>query len=702
MTEGTGISLVGGNFTVRSGSLDDGTIQSANLSAPGGQIKLASVASPGEILFPGLQSAPNINGQSFASMGNISLSEGSMIDVSADKAGTIQIRGGQLVISDSTLAANTINSDGATVAVDVNLSGDLSLVDTTGVTSISAQTAGTGNAGAVNITSANVTASSTSTSGFPGTIIIDTHTSGSGKGGDVNIITGHLDASNPLDSQAVFIDTGFTANGQGGNISIKANRFNLAFQIVTTGDFTATAASNFDAVGSAGNIAITADDIQIRNASIFADSAFVGNGGNLTFQAKNMLVHFSNITAFGFQKAGFIDIKADSLSSTRSLISSNSFFGPGGINIVGSSILFTDGTTVVSSTAGDGDAGPINITAHDQLTLSGFLQSGPFGRPTGIFSNSFGISGSHGKAGTITINTPRLVMTDGARINTATAANGRGGDVIINAQSVSTSGEFPAFIPEDLFSLGTVNAGGIGTLTIGGSCVGPCGNAGNISITANSLNVADGARINSSTTSDGNGGLTTINARDTISISGKLNDGTPGGVFSETLGLTSGSGAGGNISLIAGQSVSISNDASVSASTTGPGNAGHILVKANDIAISGAGTINAASTGAGNAGSITIQGVNSPANSFLGDGAASGLFTNTQDTGAGGNISIDANTVTLQNGGTLSASTSGSAASSSGGTITVNADQVQINNGGVFTGSTTGAGTGGSVNMNAG
>ena len=219
-----------------------------------------------------------------------------------------------------------------------------------------------------------------------------------------------------------------------------------------------------------------------------------------------MLIHFSNVSAFGFQKAGLIDIKADSLTSTRSLISSNSFLGPGGINIVGNSILLTEGTTVVSTTGGDGDAGPINVTARDQLTLSGFVMSGPFGRPTGIFSNSFGFMGTNGKAGTITINTPSLVMTDGARINTLTAANGRGGDVIVNAQSVTLSGEFPGFVPEDTFGLGNIHAGGIGTKTVGGSCMGPCGNAGNVTITTNTLNIANGSQINSGTASDGNGG----------------------------------------------------------------------------------------------------------------------------------------------------------------------------------------------------
>ena len=710
VADGKALSLVGGNQGFTATDPDTGnpipvlggiTMTGGKLAAPGGQINIASVAGPGEVSAVDFMPTPGM------AMGNISLSQGALLDVSSDAGGTIQIRGGQLVISDSTLAANTINSNGASVAVDIQVSGDLSLIDTTGVTSISAQTSGAGNAGAVNISSANLTAS-TSNSGFPGVVMIDTHTSGSGKGGDVNITTGNLDASSSVleNSISIFVDTGFTANGHGGNVSIAASRFNMFLQTITAGDFRLIFSSTPELfVGSAGNISIAADDLQIRAGQVIADAGNAGTGGNLNLQAKNMLLDNSNITAFGFQRGGFLNLKADTLTTSNTLIESAAFNGPGAINIVGNAIDFTKASTVVSSTGGDGDAAPINITAHDHLSLSGFIQDfvpelGFIGRPTGIFSNSFGVSGTHGNAGTITINTPSLVMTDGARINTTTAANGRGGDVIINAQSVSMSGEFTSFIPEPLFNLGTIHAGGISTTTVGGSCVGPCGNAGNISITTNTLNVTNGAQINSGTISDGNGGLITINARDTISISGKLSDGSPGGILSQAVGTTPGSGSGGNISLISGQSISISDGATVSASTTGPGNAGNILVKAKDVAITGGGTITAASTGAGNAGTVTIQGLNSPADSFLVDGAASGVFTTTEDAGAGGNISIDVNTVMLQNGGTLSATTSGTAPSASGGTITVNAGQVALNNQALITADTNGVAPAGTIDIN--
>jgi large exoprotein involved in heme utilization and adhesion len=99
---------------------------------------------------------------------------------------------------------------------------------------------------------------------------------------------------------------------------------------------------------------------------------------------------------------------------------------------------------------------------------------------------------------------------------------------------------------------------------------------------------------------------------------------------------------------------------------------------------------------------VTVQGLRGSASAVVIDGAGSGIFTDTDGTGAGGNIVVNANSVTLQNGGTLSASTSGSVSEATGGTITVNANQVQLNSGGLITASTTGAGVGGSITIGAG
>ena len=71
-------------------------------------------------------------GNLFTAMGSISLSQGALLDVTADAAGTVRIRGGQLVIADATILADTNNTNGQPTAVDINISGDMSITDTRG------------------------------------------------------------------------------------------------------------------------------------------------------------------------------------------------------------------------------------------------------------------------------------------------------------------------------------------------------------------------------------------------------------------------------------------------------------------------------------------------------------------------------------------------------------------------------------------
>src|SRR6476620_6923592 len=234
VTEGTGISLVGGNITIQSGMLADSTTQAAKLSAPGGHINLASAASPGEV------SAVDFMPTSGMTMGNISLSQGALLDVSADAAGAVRIRGGQLVIVDATISADTNNANGAPTAVDINISGDLSITDTRGVPAITARTTGSGNAGEVLTSSGNFSASTTF--GDPDFFhtLIDTHSAGTGAAGSVNISSGDLKITgNPAFTILNFIDTGPQGNGPGGDVTLNAQSIEMTSALISTGTFTA-------------------------------------------------------------------------------------------------------------------------------------------------------------------------------------------------------------------------------------------------------------------------------------------------------------------------------------------------------------------------------------------------------------------------------------------------------------------------------
>ncbi|MEH2458802.1 MAG: hypothetical protein V7K34_16015, partial [Nostoc sp.] len=148
--------------------------------------------------------------------------------------------------------------------------------------------------------------------------------------------------------------------------------------------------------------------------------------------------------------------------------------------------------------------------------------------------------GGVGNGGNISINAATLSL-DGARLETSTSGQGNAGNVMVRAR--------------DTVSL-VNNAGILSTVEPGG-----VGKGGNISINAATLSL-DGARLETSTSGQGNAGNVMVRARDTVSLvnnAGILSTVEPGGV-----------GKGGNIYINA---ATLSLDgARLEASTSGQGN----------------------------------------------------------------------------------------------------------------------------------
>ncbi len=576
VTEGAGISLVGGNITIQSGTLDDGTVQPARLAAPGGQINLASVVSPGEV------SASDFLPASGMTRGGITLAEGARLDVSGNAAGTVRIRSGSFMMENALISADTVNANRAPVAIDINVTDDVAISTVDGP-ALTARASGSGDAGEIRVSSSNIEVNATAVDSFLFTII-DTHTSGTGKAGTVTLSADSLSvAGDPFGATTFFIDSGTTGTGagHGGDITITAQNIHLQDTAISTGSNVSDQLGE-TATGSAGNLAISADDLELSLVGAVTDALGFktqsGRGGDISINAKNINMESSFFSSFGLERGGTVAITADRFVASDSQISTETIRMAGGtLTLSGRIIELTNGSSLLSNTGGDGNAGSITVTATDHL---GLLRANPTDRPSGIFSNSFGTRGSLGNSGDIVINTPSLEMTGGARINTSTATSGRGGNVTINAiDSIAMSGESGGFTPEPLFSLGVIQPSGVFTLSVGGKCSGLCGNAGNVSITTESLTMGTGSQINSGTSSSGQGGSISINAGNTISISGTLSTGQPGGIQSRTVSTDPDAGPGGNIALTAGQSVAISNGASVSASSTGAGDAGNVTVQ---------------------------------------------------------------------------------------------------------------------------
>ena len=620
VTPGQSISLVGGNITIQSSKPEDGTVQSAKLSAPGGQINLASVASPGELLTGTLAQAPNINGQSFGNLGAVQITEQSVIDVSGNGGGTVLIRGGNFVLDNSTISAN-VTGPGPVVNGTESVG--------SGIDIQVSQTAVIQNAA---ILETNVSGNAT-----PGVQYGGIHV----KADSIEII-GSQDFENfPFTGIRSDIAEGSTG-GNSGNITLEAD----SILVQDFGTFTTTLETTTGGAGNAGNITLTANNnMTLDGATIQSMSqSSPGNTGNISL------------------RSGHGDIVMTNFPLIQTLATSGSG-NTGTISLVAQRNLSLDGALIFTeSDFGSGNPGNIDLTSKEG-NIS--MTSGPL-----ISSQTFN---STGVAGNITVNAPA-------------------GDVLLAGGDFS-GGLFTAFRPPR----------GENPQAAGG---------GAVEITARNLTVHNSALSIDNVANSVEPGDITINLSGTLNLSGTFTDAN-GGLIHSLIQTTSRGAAPSSDINITAHDVHVSDGARITTEAFASGNAGNLTILTPNLELTNGGQIrsgsvhdtfpgNIAPLPSGAGGTITVQGQSGPATSVLIDGSGSGLFTNTQGTGPGGSILVNANSVTLQNSGILSAETSGSSPSATGGRITVDANQVQVNSGGIITAATTGAGAGGSVNVNVG
>ncbi|MDJ0517445.1 MAG: filamentous hemagglutinin, partial [Trichodesmium sp. MO_231.B1] len=216
------------------------------------------------------------------------------------------------------------------------------------------------------------------------------------------------------------------------------------------------------------------------------------------------------------------------------------------------------------------------------------------------------------------------------------------------------------------------------------------GDATGINITTGSLEVKNGAQIDSSTFGKGNAGSVDIHATDTVVFDGGDSEisagtassvqpgaeGNAGGVTITTESLevkngasifasTFGQGDAGNINI--NTQLTINENAQISAFTQSSGQGGNIIITAPEtLKIAGNGQITVRSSGEGNAGQIDII---SP-NITLSDGIDITAFT--ESTGNAGNINLEGNKINIQPNTQILAFTE---TEGNGGNITVKATE---------------------------
>lgn len=241
-------------------------------------------------------------------------------------------------------------------------------------------------------------------------------------------------------------------------------------------------------------------------------------------------------------------------------------------------------------------------------------------------------------AGNINIDVQRLTMRGGAQVITTTLGTGAGGNLSVNAsESVELAGE--------LIGAGFISASGLYSATDG------AGQAGSVTITTPILLIQAGAQVNASTRSTGKGGNVTVTANKVHLIGRTANDLSASGLAS----LTQGVGDAGSVTINT-QKLLIENGAAVSTATFTRGKGGNLTVLADSVQLIGRSvggrpsnlSAQARSTGDGGTLKINTQQL------LIRDGA--GVFVESRETGNAGNLTIDADSIRLDN-GTLRADT---------------------------------------------
>ncbi len=313
------------------------------------------------------------------------------------------------------------------------------------------------------------------------------------------------------------------------------------------------------------------------------------------------------------------------------------------------------------------------------------------GFPSGIFS-SVG-TGTVGNGGNITIDSGSFSLRDDAQLETSTSGLGNAGNVTVRARD--------AVDLADAYIFSTVEAGGVGK-------------GGNIDINAVTLSLKDAAQVLTVTrdasatqrAGQGDAGNVNINVIGILDIVGEKN-GFVSGIGSN---LETGTvGNGGNITINSG-SFSLRDGAQLVVSTLGQGNAGNVTVRTRDAVSLTGGTIfsTVSAGGVGKGGNIDIN----AATLSLKDGAQLQTTTygafDTEPAGRGdaGNVNINVTGIVdiagEKNGfpsGILSSVETGTEGNA--GNITIDSASFSLQDGAVLSALTLGLGNAGTIKVNA-
>ncbi|WP_181280589.1 beta strand repeat-containing protein [Aphanothece hegewaldii] len=413
--------------------------------------------------------------------------------------------------------------------------------------------------------------------------------------------------------------------GGGGNITINAQNLELRVGSKLRAGI-ASGLGSLDA--QAGDITINAiGTIAIANSSLVSNAVLQngkGDAGDIELKTGTLNILDGAVlesTTFGVGNAGKITVNVTDTMTLKgedsqglrsgviSLVSSNGIGNSGEIEVNANTLNLFDGARILSNVIGIGDAGKITINVTDVMTLMGKDSQKRVSNISSLVQSE-GI----GNSGGIEISANTLNLFDGAELNSSTEGLGNAGKIAINVF--------------DTMTLQGENRRGLGSAVISRVNFGGTGNSGGIEISANTLNLFDGARLDSSSRSIGDAGKITISVTDTMTLKGESSLGIGSSIFNGIVGQ------GNSYGIEVKTNTLLLDKGQISNSIFGVGNADKITINVN--------------------GTMTLQGEDSL-------GLTSAIFSRVA-AGAKGNISgieVNAGTLNLLDGGNINAGLAG-------------------------------------------
>jgi filamentous hemagglutinin family protein len=453
VTSGNTLALVGGNIDIEGGTM----------LAIDGHLELGSVGANSRVNWTAQDNLFTFNYSDVQDFQDIQLSQQALVRVRDFGRGGMQIQGRRIVMTESSLMGIANNAETLP-------GGDIAIVGSE----------------AIELNNDSILISATLQSGAGSSIVIETRrlslqdgagivalSESGGWGGNLTIRSSEsIEVSgNPSRGTFSALSVKATNAGNSGDLTLVTRQLR-----VWDGGFVG---GSDEGQGNGGEIDITTEQLQVwGGAAVGGINYGTGRGVNLTISASE-----------------FVEVRGTSGDGTApSLLAVGTLRAgdAGNLTIDTGRLLIRDGGQVTAGTTSQGDGGIVAIRAKD-IELSG-----NFPNPSSLLNAG---TASSGNAGSVSIETDRLRVFDGASVAAATTGSGRAGSITVRANSIELNGFAPNLMSSRGFSPSSLFAGTIGT-----------GDAGSIAIDSKRLSIQNLAEVSVISEGVGNPGSIEVNA----------------------------------------------------------------------------------------------------------------------------------------------------------------------------------------------